>query len=325
MKISVIIPVFNASKYLDKCIDSLLSQTIDLIEIIFVDDCSTDNSLQILKKRVSEFSNKGYEIKIVEHKVNRGSASARNSGLERVTGKYIGWLDADDYIDPHMFEKLFDQVESENADIICCNFKMVYVDRVLNRPQPMPADPLTFVEMLMVGKMQGMLWNKLFRTTLFTENNIQFVDGANLAEDRNVLIKLLLCANSISFNNEYLYYYVQENSQSITRDLRISRVYEEITNSKDIIEFIESRNFQIDRDALRHLLFRSKSKLLHSKNIIDFKNWATIFQDSNDLVSNSSLSPRHKFLAICATFKFWGIIKIWIWLKIKLGSRSKEK
>ena len=111
-KVSVIIPVYNTEKYLEKCLDSVCNQTLSDIEIICVDDCSTDNSLNILK----EYAQKDNRIKLIEFKENKGAAAARNEGIKAATGEYIGFIDSDDYPETDSYyEQLYTKAKQENA------------------------------------------------------------------------------------------------------------------------------------------------------------------------------------------------------------------
>lgn len=316
IKVSIVIPVYNASKYLDRCIDSLLAQTLDSVEFIFVDDCSQDQSVAIIRNRLSDFEQAGFSVKVLQHAVNRGSSAARNTGLKEVTGEYTGWVDADDYISSNMMKALYDMISKDRADMVCCDFEMVYPDgRVVKRPQPQPTSADAFIKMLMIGTIQGMLWNKLFKSSIVKANDIQFVEGSNLGEDRNVLIKVLCFCQKIIYKSESLYFYMQENVDSITRDVKMSRVYEEIRNTEDVMEFMKAKGVSYDLDSALKLKFRSKSKLLNSLDINDFKNWSNTFSESNALIETSHLGTRHKILAQFAKAQTWLPIKLWISLK----------
>lgn len=122
--ISVIVPVYNVEKYLEKCVDSIVNQTYKNLEIILVDDGATDNSGKICDELV-ELDNR---IKVY-HKKNGGLSDARNYGVERATGDYIGFVDSDDYIDAEMYEKLYEAIKKENVDVAECNLKIVYPEK----------------------------------------------------------------------------------------------------------------------------------------------------------------------------------------------------
>ena len=120
-KVSVIVPVYNTSNYLEKCITSLLNQTLQDIEIIMVNDGSLDNSREIIE----EFQKKDNRI-LLFNKENGGQASARNLGLSKATGEYVAFLDSDDYISPVMYEQLYNKAKSMDYDIVLCNYYLDY-------------------------------------------------------------------------------------------------------------------------------------------------------------------------------------------------------
>ena len=122
--ISIIVPVYNVEKYLKKCVDSIVNQTYKNLEIILVDDGATDNSGKICDELV-ELDNR---IKVY-HKKNGGLSDARNYGVERAAGDYIGFVDSDDYIDAEMYEKLYEAIKKENVDVAECNLKIVYPEK----------------------------------------------------------------------------------------------------------------------------------------------------------------------------------------------------
>ena len=123
IKVSIIVPVYNVEKYLRQCLDSLINQTLQEIEIICVDDGSTDNSSNIL----SDYAQKDSRI-IVHRQENQGLANARNAGLKLANGEYIGFLDSDDFVDIDFFEKLYQAASSDNADIARALYKYHYPD-----------------------------------------------------------------------------------------------------------------------------------------------------------------------------------------------------
>ena len=122
-KLSIIVPVDNSSKYLYKCINSLLSQILDDIEIILIDDCSVDNSLNIISNYQKLYPEK---IKVLRNPENKGAGYSRNRGLLMATGEYIGFIDSDDYIEPDMYEKMY-VTAINNDDIVVTNMDLKYM------------------------------------------------------------------------------------------------------------------------------------------------------------------------------------------------------
>ena len=124
-RISVVVPVYNVEQYLEKCVNSIINQTYKNLEIILVDDGATDKS----GKLCDELAKLDNRI-MAYHKKNGGLSDARNYGVERATGDYIGFVDGDDYIDAEMYEKLYEAIKKENVDVAECNLKIIYSDRV---------------------------------------------------------------------------------------------------------------------------------------------------------------------------------------------------
>jgi len=115
VNVSIIVPVYNVEKYLEKCLESIINQTLKNLEIICVNDGSTDNSLQILE----DYAKKDQRIKIINKK-NRGSGAAKNTGMKNASGEYIGFVDSDDWVDLAMFEKLYNRAKSQKSDMVMC-------------------------------------------------------------------------------------------------------------------------------------------------------------------------------------------------------------
>lgn len=208
-KISVIIPVYNVEKLLRRCIDSVLNQTLKDIEIICVNDGSTDNSGLILEEY------KKYEnIKIINQK-NAGLSVARNTGLENVTSKYVAFLDSDDFVDADFYEKLFRYIEEKNADIACAsiirenNQKKVCL---INYKQIEVARNVKERFFLADCPKHNFVWNKLYKTELINKNNLKFVPGM-IYEDMWFTPDILEVANSVvAVPNTYYHYWKHKNT-----------------------------------------------------------------------------------------------------------------
>ncbi len=121
-KVSVIIPVYKAEQYIEKCARSLFEQTLDDIEFIFIDDCTPDNSIDILKCLIRDYPHRKSQVKIIHNEENKGISTTRNIGLNNSTGEYIIHCDSDDWIDDDLYEKLYLKAIEEKSDIVLCDF-----------------------------------------------------------------------------------------------------------------------------------------------------------------------------------------------------------
>jgi len=191
--LSIIVPIYNVEQYVDKCIQSILNQTYQNLEIILVDDGATDRSGSI----ADSYAAKDKRIKVF-HKENGGLSDARNYGLDHVTGDYILFVDSDDFIENTMCERLFAVANSTNADIVSCNYYIYREDNDISI-HTMSVEPFDL----------NVVWNKLFKSELFNGTVlVRFLKG-RVQEDNFIIFRLFLNANTIVTVNFPLYYYVQ--------------------------------------------------------------------------------------------------------------------
>ena len=220
--VSVIIPVYNVEKYLRQCLDSVTNQTLKDIEIICVDDGSTDNSLNILK----EYKEKDNRIIILQQQ-NQYAGIARNNGLKIATGKYLSFLDSDDFFELDMLEEMYGKAEKDQSDIVICGWKNY--DNKTNKviaihtidlsievkspfsPESIKKDLFTFCK--------PNPWTKLFKTSWFKENDLYFENFIS-CNDLTCIYTALICANKISIiNKPYVYYRAnQDNNLTAKRN-----------------------------------------------------------------------------------------------------------
>ena len=231
--ISIIVPIYNAEKYLKKCIDSLINQTKKEIEIILINDGSTDNSEKIIKEyndeRIVYFKNK-----------NQGIGITRNFGIERSHGKYLLFIDSDDYIELNTCEVLYNKVIEEKLDIVVCNF---YKDFEDGRIEKITIDKFNTTSIKENPKIINIInpspWNKLFKKELIDKNNIRFVENKKY-EDAPFFTGAIKYAKRIGQVNDYLNYYViHNNSETLVRDRRCFDIF-------DILDIIRGQYKEID-------------------------------------------------------------------------------
>lgn len=274
-KVSVIIPVYNVEKYLERSLNSLSKQTLNDIEIICIDDCSKDNSLEILRK----FENTDSRFKIVALSENKGAAYARNMGLKIATGEYLGFIDPDDDIDLNYYEELYKKAKEDDADIVKCQRKTINLDGteiVSNKNN----------HILSKGKFEfSYEWTTaIYKKSMLDDNNICFPVECRKAQDIVFLTRCILVTNKLSLiDNVYYYYYKREGSlnaasiplSSIKSALAACNlILDEINKSTlfedDIKEYIRVYNSYLFSKF--YTFFQNKSiyaKYLCVKNMID--------------------------------------------------------
>lgn len=277
--LTVVIPVYNVEKYLNRCIDSILLQEWKNYDILLVDDGSTDRSPQICDDYV-----KAYDFISVIHKENGGLSEARNTGISQAKGEYVYFLDSDDWIEPDTFIALAEALESQEFDIISFNREFVKgeEDAIVSEPEVTQVfeGKDAFVQMLKHSYITGFANDKIYRKSLFTDHNIQFPIG-KYYEDLGTNYKLFLSAKKVYATNQKYYHYLIDNPDSITQswnEKKFSNMfgfYKELFYSDFVRSQLNKEELQISQlyyvNGLVHILASLyKSKL--DKKYIDITN-----------------------------------------------------
>jgi glycosyltransferase involved in cell wall biosynthesis len=240
IKVSIIVPVYNAEKHLDKCLSSLINQTLQDIQIIIVDDDSTDKSEQIIAKYKEKYSHKIIYIK----KANGGAGDARNIGIQHATGTYIGFSDADDYMETTMYEKMYNMAQNKNVDWVECAYFQEYSDK----PDAVQIKSIAYETGDMLVKTKFAVWNKIIKHDIIQSNNIQFPINLNY-EDTEFICKVVPYIHDAGLVQEPLYHYIKRNNSRYhqwnqTRD--IFKIYENVLTFYKEKEFYTQYKEQLE-------------------------------------------------------------------------------
>ena len=261
-KVSVIVPIYNVEKYLEKCINSLLSQTLEDIQIILVNDGSKDNSGNIAKEY--EKNNKNRIIYV--EKENGGLSDARNYGLKYATSDFIAFLDSDDYIEKNAYEEMYNKAIEENADYVECDFIWEFHNKIRvdkQYPYKNKKEMLSFVRVV--------AWNKLIKRQLITDNNLEFPKGLRY-EDIEFTYKLIPFVNKFAYVDKPFIHYVQrEGSIANVQNERTAEIFTVLDN---VIEFYKENNIydeyrdELEYNYARYLLCSSLKRMCKIKDKI---------------------------------------------------------
>ncbi len=239
--VSVIIPVYNAEKFLDRCLKSVFSQSMNEYEVIIVNDGSTDYSYEIIQNYKQKFPQK---TKIISQK-NMGIAKSRNLAISIAQGKYISFIDADDYIDFRFLEVLYNEAVENDADISCCNYykynekKNKKYKHILSMPQGCYSRTKALKTLISDNRLQYYVWNKLFKRSFLLKNDIKF---SNICfEDVEFSVKSFYFANKVAVSKKALYYYVK-HSNSMIAYLDMLKVEDYLKVLASIRVFLENQN-----------------------------------------------------------------------------------
>jgi glycosyltransferase involved in cell wall biosynthesis len=239
-KVSVIIPVYNTEKYLNRCLNSVCNQTLKDIEIICVNDCSTDNSLYVLR----EYAVRDNRIKIVDFKYNQGVSIARNAALDIAKGEFLAFLDPDDWIDLNFYESLYLKYLETGADIIKCDLKEILPDGVekiypLNKHIKETNDKLYFVY--------------AFTSAIYKNKNIKFIENMPFGEDILYLNENVIIANCVSVVDDVYYYYHRRDGSATGGLLSYEKVNAAYITYKQVLKNINL--YATESTSIRGYLF----------------------------------------------------------------------
>ncbi|MEI0612236.1 glycosyltransferase family 2 protein [Brachyspira pilosicoli] len=289
IKVSVIVPVYNVEEYLKECLDSIINQTLEEIEIICIDDCSTDSSYNILE----EYAKKDNRIILLENKENMGVGYNRNIGIKKSQGEYISFIDSDDYVSKDFLYNLYNTAKKYDSDIV--NTLNIYrcVDNKINQFY-YSFNEIEFKSTVCLDDIENSSSckaitpysvNKLYRQSFLSDINLNFITSKlGAAEDTNFTIKLMLNNPSISFNNKSIYYYRYTKS-SLTNTINRNSILACIENMYDIIDYCKN-NFPNLLNKIYHktwipvinFYFSSNEETKREvyKDIFDFANFIKI-------------------------------------------------
>ncbi|MFA7570647.1 MAG: glycosyltransferase [Sulfurimonadaceae bacterium] len=297
LKVSVIIPAYNSEKYLPRCLDSVLAQTLTDIEVIVVNDGSTDKTEEI----ITQYIIKDSRIKKINQS-NKGTSSARNNGIKYAKGDYLCFVDSDDTIHPSMLTTMYSQGISLDSDLVVCRYQKII--QKTNNIYP-GTNYNGYTKELLFKNTFGMIipapiWGKLYKKSLFNDKTLLFSDNIRHNEDNAFLFKIIYFAKNISFVNKFLYHWheiIGSKSQSISK--------ERLTDTIKVLnlhqEFLKKRNlthlYQINFIHACFILtmIRYKGILNYSKSEEEKKSLLKYF--SNILYKNNILTIKELLIA----------------------------
>lgn len=323
-KISLIVPIYNIEASLSRCVDSIKNQTFHNWELILVDDGSPDHSGSIC----DEYAKNDNRIKVI-HKLNGGSASARNAGLSVATGDYITFVDGDDWIENDGIEKMMLCAEATDSDIVMADFTIELSDGScsVRKEGFCNPDATELMKAMMTGKLHGSNCNKIYRRSLIVANDIHFIDGADYTEDLAFNIKLLTLTNKIVYLPiAYYHYCIYDNSMSHTQaspDVMRRKDLQKVTNVTDFSNWLYSKGVgtKVEKE-LNYCKLIAKMPFLAVVSKRSCLRWCAIFPEANKAIWENDRLPLSYKLELQLLRIKWINLFVWIQkMKNKLAKR----
>ncbi|MCR4571039.1 MAG: glycosyltransferase [Bacteroidales bacterium] len=282
IKVSVIVPFWKVEAFIARCARSLMEQTLQEVEFIFVDDASPDRSAEILREAVA---GSGRDVKILSHPENKGLPAARNTGLSAARGKYVFHCDSDDYLEPAMLEKLYLAAEAARADIAYCDFWLDFGDTRRLMPARGFGDAATMLrEGFLAGTLKYNVWNKLARRSLY--EGISFPEGHSMGEDMTMMM-LASRAETVVHVAEPLYHYMKTNDGALTTGFSDKALEDLRFNTDRVLEFLGP----LDGDWAEFFKLNVKLPFLFTGEKRDWRNWRSWYPEANRFIGRNKALP----------------------------------
>ncbi|MBR0500120.1 MAG: glycosyltransferase family 2 protein [Bacteroidales bacterium] len=314
MRVSLIIPVYNAEATLAGTLRSLSAQRFRDFDITFVDDGSTDRTPELLRSFATE---SGIPCRIIRQK-NSGVASARNTGLDAATGDYVGFVDADDRIEPDALERVFLLLDKydKHLDIVGWDWKLGFAKNGRLMRQADYDTPLQALQNLMGGTMRWNLWLFMVRREFILRHNLRFIDGANMGEDMQFMIKAFCVADRIIQIHAPLYCYNAVSETSLSRQFNDARRAEISLNLSEATAAVTSSPYSGSLAPYIHFLkLYLKLPLLISGDSSNYELWYRWWPESNTMASaNKALPFRTRLLQRMAAKRIWAGVRLYYYL-----------
>lgn len=225
IKVSILVPIYGVEKYIEKCARSLFEQTYENIEYVFVNDCTQDDSIQILNNTLRDYPNRINQVRFIHHKRNLGLGGARTTAIYAATGDYIMHVDSDDFLLLNTtVEEMMQPVYKDNADVVIGDFVKVYKHTQIECKQNIPIDKMQYIKQLLSLETPVVIWGTIYKKSLYWDTHIVHTIGINMGEDLAVKARLIYEASKVVYVDKPLYAYSQINQKSYTNTFNSKHV-----------------------------------------------------------------------------------------------------
>lgn len=240
-KISILLPVYGAERFIERCAVSLFEQTYTNLEYVFVNDCTRDRSMEVLQTVARRYPERQAQLHIVNHDVNRGVGAARNTLLDAATGEFVLFIDPDDYVDTNLVEQLVQTQTTSDADVVVYDYQIIRNSGCETCAALKPKSPQDYVLSLLRRDTAVGVLGKMVRLSLFNDHSIRVEGGINIEEDFLIILMAIYYARTIATCHGVNYYYDKRNENSITSRLTLSRLNDEAWFYDHIRHFFQEK------------------------------------------------------------------------------------
>lgn len=311
IRVSILVPFYKVEKYVGRCVESLFSQTYNNIEYVFVNDCSPDESIEVINEYIAKYG-VADKCKMIVHEENQGISASRNDCLDNMTGDYFLFVDSDDYIDSNMVELLVEAAVKENADISGCGYIEEYADHSVEHPQKYTNDHDEMMRAITLLTIKGVMWKLLVRSTIVTEHRdeVRFIPNRNMVDDYLFCCQIFYYAQRFAGVDRCMYHWIQYNPNNYTHTT-IFAVESQAAAIRKTEDFYREKGvYNVVGNELLQRKFISKQPLLLDKNCLDVNRWRSLFPESNNVWRKMQFTKGTKMMFRLAQSSFYWLIPI---------------
>ena len=301
LNVTICVPVYSVERYIGRCARSLLDQTYQDVEYIFVDDCSPDNSIGILKDVINEYPNRASHVRIICHDINRGLAAARNTAVSNCTTEWILHVDSDDWLAPNAIELLVKKQIETNTDIVTGQVLRIHTEKELVMERPQFKNHDDFVRDMIEPSFNHTIWGRLIRKSLYSDYNIQAKEGINIGEDMQVMVQLAYYATKVESVWDVVYYYDCTNDNSLMntyKEKSINKLTQDIGSMEFVHGFFNNIETKFYDIAEKHLCDYYIKMLYHYCENADKNNYYIILRKLLSLKRDNRRMSISRYLKI---------------------------
>lgn len=306
-KVSVIIPFYRVAPFVERCTRSLMEQTLDDVQFIFVDDASPDESRSIIEKTVAEYKR---DVILLTHPQNKGLPAARNTGLGYAQGEYIYHCDSDDFLEPTLLEEMYRAAADTSADYVYCDFYLDFGTARRYMKTPDYSSPERMVkEGFLAGQMKYNVWNKLVHRSLYEkEPRVCFPSGHGMGEDMTMII-LAMSSRKAARVPKALYHYMKTNTGAFTNTFSSRHLLDIQYNTSRLLAHLDGWETTDKEDYTAYFKLGIKLPFLMTGKYSQYKIWQQWYPEANRFIGkNPYLPARTKWVQLFAKYHLFPLV-----------------
>lgn len=309
-KVSVIVPVYNVEKYVERAIVSLMEQSLDDVQYIIIDDGSKDSSLAIIRQVIARYPMRQDQVTLISRE-NRGVSATRAQGMEMATGDYVIHLDSDDWAELNWLETMYKKAIEDSADIVVCNYHSICSNKRVYMSMPPEKSGLLCLKQLLRNEQQGFTWNKLIRRDVILKVEEPFIKELGFLEDFLYILRCFYFSRSISFVERPLYNYNQLNVNSITKSIGSSRKRDIMAVICYINDFLNEKKISNECKVDFNLFKIGMKKIIIASEwqCVKVNTWM-MFPETESFVLKSTVPVYFKISLLLARFNWYKLASI---------------